>query len=298
MFAATDMHTQTNGFYVLNDPIECCGCDVVRGYDNHDGPRRRKCSANRAPPDPETTRGPCVLHGPRGCQDSLRANALPYTGAHAGRRKITIAAGEEVVHHTGMLEPHTHTVNTPSPLRIAFQGELGAFSEQVIHKVWGTNAVAVPAVTFHDAIARVTSGDTAYAVIPVENAIAGPVIPALAALEAAALHIRHFDETRIDVQLCLMAPNGATIESLREAYSHPMALAQSQHFFAAHPLLHAVVHDDTAGAARDVAHWNDVTKAAIAAVPAAARYGLTVLARAIQDSQENWTRFVIITRSC
>jgi prephenate dehydratase len=221
---------------------------------------------------------------------------LPYTVTHAGRRKITIAAGEEIAHHTDMLDAHTNAVNMSAPLRVTFQGEPGAFSEQVIQKHWNGTAAAVPSLTFSDAIAQVISNHAAFAVIPVENAIAGAVMPALAALESAQMHLTHCGEVRIDVQLCLMAPRGATVASLSQVYSHAMALAQSHAFLATHAHITPLVHEDTAGAARDVAAWNDITRAAIAAEPAAAQYGLEILARSVQDRPDNWTRFVIVAR--
>jgi prephenate dehydratase len=219
-----------------------------------------------------------------------------YTVAHAGRRKVVIAGGGEMTHHTNMLDDARDAVNDPPRPRVAFQGALGAFSELAIREHWGNDAVAVPAERFEDAIACVAEGQADYAVIPVENAIAGPVHAALGALDAAAANCERIGEVRINVRLCLMAPRGATLEGLRMVHSHPMALAQCRIFFARHGWLTPVLHADTAGAARDVAKANDVSVGAVAGAPAAERYGLVILATSIEDVPGNWTNFRIIAR--
>ena len=219
-----------------------------------------------------------------------------YTVAHAGRRKVVIAGGGEMTHHTRMLDARTDAVNDPSGPRVAFQGAPGAFSELAIAQHWDGRALAVPSDTFADAIAKVTTHATDFAAIPVENAIAGPVHAALSALADASYLVDHDGEVRIDIRLCLMAPFGATLTDLRTIYSHPMALAQSCLFLAQHPWLSAIPHADTAGAAHDVAQRGDRTIGAIAGAPAADRYGLHILARSIEDIPANWTRFVIVRR--
>lgn len=199
-----------------------------------------------------------------------------------------------MTHHTRMLDDLTNAVNDPARLTVAFQGEPGAFSELAIRQQWSDQALALPRHTFADAIAAVIDHDADFAVIPVENAIAGPVQAALAALDAAANRIQREGEVSVDVHLCLMAPPGATIDNLRTIYSHPMALAQCRIFLARHAWLTPEPHADTAGAARDVAERGDRTVGAVAGAPAADRYGLTILARSVEDMPLNWTRFVII----
>lgn len=179
--------------------------------------------------------------------------------------------------------------------RVAFQGELGAFSEIAIQQRWPDGADLVPCRTFADTVEAVLGQRATFAAIPVENAIAGVVGAARAALDAVGAQLTHLGEEIIPVQLCLMAPASATIAGLRIVHSHQMALAQCQAFLARQPDLTALVHDDTAGAARDVATLGDVTVGAIAADAAAARYGLDVLARQIQDVPDNWTRFVVVS---
>jgi prephenate dehydratase len=180
---------------------------------------------------------------------------------------------------------------------VAFQGELGAFSELAVRMRWPDSVPLVPCRTFGDTVHVLLAGRADFAVIPVENAIAGVVVAARAALDAAGDQLQYLGEVLVPVHLCLMAPAGASLADLRRVDSHQMALAQCQRFLAQHPLLVARVHDDTAGAARDVAARANVTHAAIAAEAAASRYGLEILARDIQDVSNNWTRFVVVQRS-
>jgi len=181
--------------------------------------------------------------------------------------------------------------------RVAFQGELGAFSELAIRQHWPTGAVPLPCRTFPDAIAAVRQGDADYAVIPVENAIVGAVKVALDALRAAGIEVVERSELRVPIHLCLLAPRGASLAELRNVHSHAVALAQCRIFFARHGWLEPAPHDDTAGAARMVAQLGDRTVGAVASEMAAVRYGLEIIARHIEDVPANWTRFLVISAS-
>lgn len=188
------------------------------------------------------------------------------------------------------------TTLLPRPPRVAFQGELGAFSELAIRQQWPQGAHAVASASFEGALQRVIEGSTDFAVIPVENAIIGPVHIARAALEQVGRLVVKRTELKVPVHLCLMAQPGVALESLRTVHSHPAALAQCRFFLARHEWLTAVPHDDTAGAARDVAAGTDRTRGAVASDVAAARYGLTILSRFIEDMPANWTRFLVVSR--
>jgi len=179
--------------------------------------------------------------------------------------------------------------------RVGFQGSYGAFSEQAIRQHWPHGADARPHHTFSDVIASVLARHVDFAVIPVENAIAGKVVNALDALDAAGDGIVRRTDLRINVKLCLLGPKGATLEGVRMVHSHPMALAQCRIFFARHGWFTPVPHEDTAGAAEDVAAWNDVTIAAIASDAAADRHGLEIIVRHVEDVPANWTRFLVVT---
>lgn len=179
--------------------------------------------------------------------------------------------------------------------RVAFQGELGAFSELAIRQQWPTGATPVPCRTFPEAIASVRGGAAEYGVIPVENAIVGAVSVALDALRDAGIEVVEHSELRVPIHLCLLAPHGASLAELRHVHSHAVALAQCRLFFARHGWLIPAPHDDTAGAARMVAQRNDRTVGAVASEMAAERYHLEIMARRIEDVPANWTRFLVIS---
>ncbi|MEQ1691130.1 MAG: prephenate dehydratase domain-containing protein [Gemmatimonas sp.] len=179
--------------------------------------------------------------------------------------------------------------------RVAFQGALGAFSELAIQQHWPRGATPVPNDSFEGALQCVLSRKADFAVIPIQNAIAGPVHAALQSLDAVEARIVRHAEIPVNVHLCLMAPPGSSLDALRVIRSHPMALAQCRIFCARHGWLEPQAHEDTAGAAREVAALGDLTIGAIAAQAAAQRYGLEILVRSIEDVPANWTRFVVVS---
>lgn len=177
--------------------------------------------------------------------------------------------------------------------RVAFQGERGAFGEAAIAAAWPNEAEPVPLPTFADVVRAVADGHVSAGVLPVENSIAGPVHESIDALSGSNA-IQVVGETVVPIRQCLMAPEGASLESLLTIESHPVALAQCRAFLRRHPRIRVVPVSDTAQAARDVAAANDRKRGAVAGHVAARRYGLTILAEGIEDESENHTRFVII----
>ncbi len=178
-------------------------------------------------------------------------------------------------------------------LRVAFQGDFGAYSEDAIAQIWRHRVERIPIPTFTGAARALHDGDADACVIPVENSIIGRVD---AAWQALALHpdMRTVAETLVSVQHCLLAPKGATLAGITAAASHHAALAQCEGFFDAHPWIKPSKSFDTGGAAREIACFRNLTRGAIASIAAAHRYGLTVLAEGIQDQRDNHTRFIAL----
>ena len=178
--------------------------------------------------------------------------------------------------------------------RIAFQGELGAFSEEAIRDL-DPEATPVPCREFLDVAQAVESGEVDAGVLPIENTLAGSVVGSYDALTAcASLHV--VAETVVEIHHCVMAPRGAALDALATVESHPVALAQCTRWLRAHPSIVARAAYDTAGAARDVSSRSDPRAAAIAARGAAARYDLELLAANIEDRADNQTRFLLVAR--
>jgi len=149
-----------------------------------------------------------------------------------------------------------------TPVRIAFQGELGAYSEEAIWNL-DANAIPVPCREFIDVAQAVEGGDADAGMLPIENTLAGSVVGSYDALTACpSLHV--IAETVVDIHHCVLAPRGTSLNALTTIESHPVALAQCTRWLRARPAIAARAAYDTAGAARDVAESGNPRTAAIA----------------------------------
>jgi prephenate dehydratase len=179
-------------------------------------------------------------------------------------------------------------------MRVAFQGEPGAFSEAAAVQLLGGGIRTIPRTTF-DATFRAIAEDAADALlVPVENTLAGSVVRVYDLLLDSPLEM--CGETILPIEHHLMACPGATFAHLRAVASHPVALAQCERFFESNPGLKRVPAEDTAGSVREMMGRGDKSCAAIAGRPAAERYGAIILRESIQDNAENFTRFVLLLR--
>lgn len=185
----------------------------------------------------------------------------------------------------------TQTSEVLSGRRVAFQGELGAFSEIAARRLGDP----VPARSFTDVFVAVTTGKTEAGVVPLENSLGGTIYENYDLLLK--YPVRIVAETYVRVEHCLLGLPGATIESARQVLSHPQALAQCDQFLAGHPHLEVVVAYDTAGSAKLIRDENTPDRLAIASDRAAAHYGLNILARNIASRAHNITRFAFIERA-
>ncbi len=175
---------------------------------------------------------------------------------------------------------------------IAFQGWPGANSDLACRQVFPDHET-LPCTSFQETIAAVHDGKADAALIPVENSVAGRVADIHHMLPSSGLHINgeHFQR----VNHHLLAIPGATIEGLKTVYSHVHALGQCKALIAELGL-EAIVHADTAGAAKMVAEAGDPSVAAISSALAAEMYGLVSLRDEIEDADHNTTRFLIMER--
>ena len=178
----------------------------------------------------------------------------------------------------------------PAPARrIAYQGEPGAYSEEMVIRVDPT-AVAQPEATFAQVVAALVAGQVDRAVLPIENSLAGVVQEVSDQLSEHPVHI--VAEHLLPVRHCLLGFPGPPVVRVR---SHPQALGQCRHYLTRLGAV-PVPAPDTAGAARQLAEDREPGTAVIASAAAAGRYGLTVLAEGIQDRDDNTTRFVSVER--
>src|SRR4051812_22443563 len=175
--------------------------------------------------------------------------------------------------------------------RIAYQGEPGANSHLVCREHY-PDLEALPCASFEDVFAAVESGEADLAMIPIDNSIAGRVADIHHFLPASDLHIiaEHF----LRIRFSLLGIPGAPLEGIRTVHSHVHALGQCRRVIREHGLV-PVISGDTAGAAREVAEAGDPSQAAIAPPLAAEIYGLEILARDVEDEDDNTTRFVVLS---
>lgn len=178
-------------------------------------------------------------------------------------------------------------------VKVAFQGEPGAFSHAAAHAVF-PDGQAVPCTTFEDTISAVQSGKADFGVVPVENSLYGRITDIYHLLPESGLFIvgEHF----LRVEMNLLGVKGARLEDVKAVQSLSVALGQCRKFIEKHKLktINAV---DTAGSAKEVAARGDKSVAAIASRFAGEIYGLDLLAANIEDAAHNTTRFLVISRS-
>jgi prephenate dehydratase len=184
---------------------------------------------------------------------------------------------------------------TPTPFPVAFQGELGAFSEEAVRTWFGPSVEPVPCREFREVGDAVRDRKAAAGLLPVENTLAGTVQPSYDVLAEPDFSV--VGEVILPIRHFLLGLPGSSLTGVRKVISHPVALAQCGRFLSKHRDIEAVAVYDTAGAAREVAQRNDATLAAIASYRAAERYGLAVLEGDLQDRSDNQTRFLVIRRT-
>ena len=175
--------------------------------------------------------------------------------------------------------------------RISFQGEPGANSDTACRNVYPTME-PLPCATFEDAFNAVEAGRADLAMIPIENTIAGRVADIHHLLPESRLHI--VGEYFLPIRFQLMALPGVAISDIRSVHSHIHGLGQCRNLIRKHRW-RAVVEGDTAGAARVIAEEGDRTKAALSPLLAAELYGLEILAENVEDTENNVTRFVVLS---
>jgi len=192
------------------------------------------------------------------------------------------------------------STSRPAPaVKVAYQGVPACYSDLAITKIFATRDVQslerVGRKTFVAAMDALEAGEVQYALLPIENTIAGSINEVYDLV--ARRNVSIVGEEVWPVEHCLVGVPGAVLEQVRIVRSHPVALQQCQRFLDTLASVTAESSYDTAGAAESVAQARDARVAAIASEEAAAQYGLAVLAREIADERVNLTRFLLIARS-
>ena len=175
---------------------------------------------------------------------------------------------------------------------IAIQGAEGSNHHKVARDFYGENIQLKECMSFDALVARLLDGSATVGVMAIENTIAGSIIPNYALIDSNNLHI--VGEEYLHIHHHLMALPGQTIKSIKEVWSHPMALLQCKEFFKKHPHIKLVEDVDTAEVAKRIAKEHLKGIAEIAPKIVAEIFGLQVLEDNIQTIKDNSTRFVIV----
>ena len=179
-------------------------------------------------------------------------------------------------------------------MRIAFQGEPGAYSEAAAIR-FTDHADLLPCESFDDVFTAVATGKATHGILPVENSIGGSIHRNYDLLLEHDLPI--VGEVVLDITHNLLALPGTTMEQVRKIYSHPQALAQCERFLRSLPGVSVEATYDTAGSAKLVKEKGLKDAAAIASERAAQVFGLEILKPEIQDFSDNITRFLVVSRT-
>src|SRR6266508_4530928 len=176
-------------------------------------------------------------------------------------------------------------------MKIAYQGEPGAFSEAAARRV-GAEAELVPCRSFEEVFDAVQAGTAAYGVLPIENSIGGSIHRNYDLLLEHDLPI--VGEVELPVVHHLLALPGTTLAGLKRVYSHPQGLAQCERFLRTLAGVEIIATYDTAGSAKMIADGKLTDAAAIASARAGDVFGLVSLAASVQDYDDNITRFLMV----
>ena len=188
------------------------------------------------------------------------------------------------------MTPHT-------PSTIAIQGELGSNSELAAHAYFRQHSEPLaiwPCRSFDKLFRAIRDGDADYGMAPVDNSLAGSIHDVWDLLMADPLPVH--GEILLHVRHYLIGRPGASLSGIRRVYSHEQALAQCQTFLTGLDGVLSETVYDTAGAVAMVRERGDDSAAAIAPAQAARDHGMQILAEDIQSNDENFTRFLVLSR--
>lgn len=178
-------------------------------------------------------------------------------------------------------------------MRVAFQGERGAYSEEAIMAHWGEAVEPLPRPYLPDVFEAVERGDADLGLVPVENSIEGSIVRTFDLLNERTLRAQ--GETVLRVVHCLIANPGVEAGDVKRVYSHPQALGQCREYIERRGL-EPVGAYDTAGSVKMIKEQGLTDAAAIASQRAAEVYGMNVIERGIETHKENYTRFLVVGR--
>ncbi len=178
-------------------------------------------------------------------------------------------------------------------LTIAFQGEIGAYSEEAAYQYFGNSIQVKPCESLDDVFAAVEKGETQFGVVPIENSLEGSISRTYDLLLESSLMV--CGEIELRVSHCLIGSLETRMDLIKRVYSHPQALGQCQAFLR-HLGCELIPTYDTAGSVRMIKEQGIKDGAAIASNRAAEIYGMKIITTEIEDNPNNFTRFFILAK--
>ena len=176
---------------------------------------------------------------------------------------------------------------------VAFQGEIGAYSEAAALDFFGASTQVKPCETLDDVFRSVEQGEAQFGIVPIENSLEGSISRVYDLLLDSSLQV--CGETELRVTHCLIANQGTQLAGIRRVYSHIQALGQCQAYLK-HLGRELIPTYDTAGSVKMIKELAITDGAAIASTRAAEIYGMQIIARGIEDNPNNYTRFFILAK--
>jgi len=177
--------------------------------------------------------------------------------------------------------------------RIAIQGGFGAFHEIAAYSYFENEDIEiVPRNTFKDLFKALKQGQVDFGITAIENSLAGSILPNYTLLLESNMKI--IGEIYLRIKQNLVALPGETIQSIKEVFSHPMAILQCHTFFEDYPHIKLIDSDDTALSAKMIGDKQLRSVGAISSTLAAEKYNLEILASGIETNKMNYTRFLIL----
>ena len=177
---------------------------------------------------------------------------------------------------------------------IAFQGERGAYSESAVYTFFGDKTEVKPCRDLTEVFESVDKREVPVGVVPVENSLEGSVNQTYDLFLTHNLKVS--SEIIIRISHCLIANPSTSLEAVKTVYSHPQALAQCRSFLESLDS-ELIPTYDTAGSVKMLKEKGLKDAAAIASEKAAEIYGMKILAREIEDTPTNYTRFFVISKN-
>jgi chorismate mutase / prephenate dehydratase len=216
-----------------------------------------------------------------------------------GRESIVLERIKKLARENGLNETDVEAIYrqvimasvSVQSTEIAFQGEIGAYSEEAAYRYFGNTIIVKPCETFDKVFQAVEKQEVRFGIVPVENSLEGSISRTYDLLLDSSLKV--IGETELRVLHCLIANPGVTLSAIKTIYSHPQALGQCQAFIR-HLGIEAVSTYDTAGSVKMIKDKHITDGAAIASTRAAEIYGMNIIAREIEDNPNNFTRFFIL----